>query len=57
MLVIIKIVPSHLVNFLKKDDESAPKTDSEEPPNIDPKSSLLDGWKRIDKTNRIDTIP
>ena len=57
MLVIIKIVPSHLVNLLKKDDESAPKTDSEEPPNIDPKSSLLDGWNRIDKTSRIDTIP
>ena len=39
----IKIVPSHFVNLLKKEDESAPNTDSDEPPNMDPKSSFLDG--------------
>ena len=57
MLVIMKKVPNHFVNFLKKDEESAPKTDSDEPPNIDPKSSLLEGWNRIASTKRIETIP
>ena len=49
------MTPNQIVNFLKNEDESAPKTDSEDPPNIDPKSSVFEGWKRTHKTNRIET--
>ena len=42
-LVTKKMTPNQIVYFLKNEDESAPKTDSEDPPNIDPKSSVFEG--------------